>query len=218
MKIDFTVDVLGRAVLRASPGVYDGTPSAPDLILDVSLDRIPSARLALAEALVCVGSVSGELILDSELHPATAEILSQVMPDRWVHVSPIRFSPVDIPQGSLKVKVCEGDFPSASWTDGSAEDLWLTLLPADRFIGNIASLRSRWLATNMNLVGRSPDPSRDTWHRRLATLVLLSHELDARQFVIPQNWTDGITNLHIYVQILRTVGLSLITTSPEETE
>lgn len=216
MKIVLAEDVLGRVVLRPTPGTYDGTPSAPDLTLDTSLEQVPAARAALAEALVCLQSVSGELLLDAELHPATAELLSRVTTDRWVHPSPVRFAPADIPDGNLNVKVFDGYSPlTGEWEEGSTEDLWLTLLPADHFAGNMASLRARWIPTNANLVGRSPDPLWETWHRRLAALVLLSHELDARGFVIPHGWTAGVTNLKTYIQLFRSVGLSLTTALPE---
>lgn len=219
MKIIHTSDELGRLVLQATPGTYDATPTAPDLILDVHLEEIPAPRLALAEAFVCLGSVSGELVLDAELHPATAELLPRVTPHRWIHASPVRFAPADIPGGSLNVKVLDGGCtPFLEWADDATEDLWLTLLPADRYAGHMASLRSRWIPTNMDLVGNSPAPLWDTWHRRLATLLLLSHELDVRRFVIPQEWTAEIRHLDAYVQLFRTVGISLTVTIPEGSE
>lgn len=219
MKVVLEEDVIGRVVLRATPDVYDATPSAPDLVVEASVESIPASRLALAESLVFFGSVSGELRLDAELHPATAELLSRLAKDRWVHPSPVRFAPADIPSGSLDVEVLEGfDSSARAWTTDSTEDLRLTLLPAEQFSGHLASLRSRWVPTNAHLVGRSNDPLQDLWHRRLGVLLLLSSELEARQFVIPHEWTTATRDFPTYVQLLRTVGLSLTIESLKESE
>lgn len=211
MKIEHKQDDFGRFTLTSVPGFYDATPSAPDLIVDAPIGELSPSRLALAEALVHLSSVSGEISLDAEMHPATAEILPLALPGSWIHPNPIRFAPADIPSGSTSVFVSnEASLSPVVDSRDSDTDILLTLLPTDEFAGHLSSLRHRWIPTNAYFVGNAEDTDVERWHRRLSTLLVLSHELDALKFYIPSSWVVNISHLTVYVKLFRTVGLSLI--------
>lgn len=211
MKIMHTVDAFGRFTLTPEPGVYDATPPAPDLLVDAQIADVSPSRLALAEALVYMTSIGADLQVDAEFHPATAEILSHVDPNSWIHAHPIRFEPADIPTGSISVAVSDQEgFPNTSNHSTCGADIQVTLLRADEYAGQLSSLRHRWITTNADLVGNSHDVYRDRLHRRLSTLLILSDELDVFQYQVPGSWFENINEPQIYIRLLRTVGISIV--------
>lgn len=203
MKVVHNVDLFDRHILAAVPGDYDATPASPLLTLNSWPHELTTSRYALAMGLAYLSSTSGTLEVAGKFTPATAERIQDLYPQRTIAPTPIHYAPIDVPHSQLRTKVTTRITMDAE-TDC---DNTLHILRADRFTGQMTSTRDVWVSSNA-VWSSAGKRTRDDFHRLLSVMVLFSHDLNTRTFVLG----DGVAPLDLdltpYNRILRTVGLS----------
>ena len=213
MKIIRDQDELGRLRLMYQVGDYDAQPSAPALVVDRVLNQEVAPRLALAQALMYLSSTSGPVTTQDALAPPTAEVLGTLSCFHGCVATNVQWKYADIPQGTVRVAVDECR-PGAMMavepgTSVPTTHLAVHLLPTSSFGGSLSALREAWITTNAGLVGSTPAPEVDRMHRQLAVLLLVSADLDAAGFVIPEVWVCDKEEWSSYRMLFKTVGLDL---------
>ncbi|MEX5277891.1 hypothetical protein [Kocuria sp. CPCC 205261] len=204
MKVVHDVDLFDRHILTAVPGEYDATPAAPLLSLDSWPDELTSSRYALAMGVCYLADTSGVLEVAGKFTPATAERLQDIYPHRPISPAPVHFAPADVPHSQLRSRVTtrmKMDSPVAC-------DNTLHILRADHFIGRMASTRHLWISSNA-VWSSTDERTCDDFHRLLSVMLLFSHDLNTRVFVLDEDVVPMNLDLAPYNRILRTVGLSV---------
>lgn len=196
MKFTSIREVTGRFGIRAQAGEYDGRMLLPELWVDKAPSNVTPDRFAVSSVLAFHAHISGEIIFENGISPATAEAISEFMAPVFVAPQPIQFRPIMLPKGTSEFQVFQNESQKSSTRNAIDETRKITvdIKRSDQWAGSMMSFDRLCLSSNSWLFS-DECLEEQIIYPNLALAVLFSEDFDIDTIVVDVKISDALKRL-----------------------